>query len=257
MSSYFLYDSINMYRSDATISEGTFSTDTFSVNSSAFTGETHKRCADQNIGTGVEGVSANDAVCYQVGSAVNSDALAVYFSGDDGVVAGGDEMTIYTGTAIDDLSSSGNFASTHSGWVVKTYTEVTSKTKFCVEFNEAVTNCAEILIGKKLAFEVEPDMNVQSSKDYGTIVQRSIGGVEYSINTHDGIDQITLSFQNISSTFKDNLNTMMDAIKGSNKKFLYYDGSSYFWMRMAKNLVFNEVANNRFSTQIVMNKQLQ
>ena len=78
-----------------------------------------------------------------------------------------------------------------------------------------------------------------------------------SINTHDGIDQITLSFQNISSTFKDNLNTMMDAIKGSNKKFLYYDGSTYYWMRMARNLTSNEVADDRFSTQIVMNKQLQ
>jgi hypothetical protein len=255
MSSYFIYDSINQYRSDATISEGTFATDTFTVSSIALTA--HERSADQNIGTAITGISVNDAVCYQVGSSVSADAVAVYFNGSDGVTANNDEMTIYTGTAIDDLSSSGNFGSTDSGWIVKTFTEVTSKNKFCIEFNEAITNVAEILVGKKLAFEVEPDMNVQTTKDYGTTVQRSIGGVEYSINTHDGIDQITLSFQNISSTFKDSLNTMMDAIKGSNKKFLYNDGSDFYWMRMVSGLKFNEVASDRFSTQITMSKQLQ
>ena len=49
MASYFIYDSINQYRSDNTISEGTFTGTTFTVNSSALTN--HERAADQNIGT--------------------------------------------------------------------------------------------------------------------------------------------------------------------------------------------------------------
>ena len=39
MASYFIYDSINQYRSDNTVSEGTFSGTTFTVDSSALTSQ--------------------------------------------------------------------------------------------------------------------------------------------------------------------------------------------------------------------------
>jgi hypothetical protein len=255
MASYFVYDSINQYRSDNTVSEGTFTGTTFSVDTSALTD--HERGADQNIGTIISGISANDAICYQVGSAVTANCVAVYFTGDDGVTANGDELTIRTGTALDGLSGADNFESTHSGWVVNDFSEVTAKTKFCIEFNEAITNISEILVGSKLTFEVEPDINIQTAKDYGTQVQRSLGGVEYAINTHNGQEVFTISFQNISSTFKDNLITMQDAIQAQGKKFLYNDGSNYHWVRLDKPMVFTEIADSRFSTQIIMRQQIQ
>jgi len=254
MASYFIYDSINQYRSDNTISEGTFSGTTFNPESAV---TDHERASDQNIGTIISAVSANDAICYQVGSAVTANAVAVYFTGDDGVVADGDEMTIRTGTALDGLGGADNFASTNGGWVVNDFTEVTSKTKFCVEFNEAVTNVSEILIGKKLAFEVEPDVNVQSSIDYENSIQRSLGGVEYALNVNQGQEVITISFQNISSTFKSNLITMQDALKGEATKFLYNDGSSFHWVRLDKPMTFTEIADGRFSTQLVLRQQIQ
>ena len=254
MASYFIYDSINQYRADNTVSEGTFSSTTFTATSAV---TDHERVSDQNIGTVISAVAANDAICYQVGTAVNADAVAVYFTGDDGVSAGGDEMTIYNGTALDGLGGGDNFASTHSGWIVNTFTEATDKTKFCVEFNEALTNISEILIGKKLAFEIEPDVNVQTKRDYGTRVQRSLGGIEYALNTHDAQEVFTISFQNISSTFKTNLNTMQDAIKGQGKKFLWYDGSSFHWVRLDAPIGFTEISDGRFSTQIAMRQQIQ
>ena len=255
MASYFIYDSINQYRSDNTVSEGTFSGTTFTVDSSALT--SHNRSSDQNIGTVMSGVSANDAICYQVGSAVTANAVAVYFTGDDGVTANGDEMTIYSGTALDGLGGGDNFASTHSGWIVNDFTEVTSKTKFCVEFNEALTNISEILVGSKLSFEVEPDVNIQSSIDYENSIQRSLGGVEYALNVNPGQEVTTIGFQNISSTFKTNLTTMQDALKGEAKKFVWYDGSSFHWVRLDKPMTFTEIADGRFSTQLVLRQQIQ
>lgn len=254
MASYFIYDSINQYRADNTISEGTFSGTEFTPESAV---TDHERASDQNIGTIISAVSINDAICYQVGSAVNADAVAVYFTGDDGVTANGDEMTIRTGTALDGFGGADNFASTHSDWIVNTFTEATSKTKFCVEFNEAVTNISEILIGKQLSFEVEPDVNVQTKRDYGTSVQKSLGGVEYALNTHDAQEIFTISFQNISSTFKTNLLTFENAIKGQGKKFLWYDGSSFNWVRLDTPMTFTEIADGRFSTQIIMRQQIQ
>ena len=254
MASYFIYDSINQYRSDNTVSEGTFSGTTFNPESAV---TDHERASDQNIGTIISAVAANDAICYQVGSAVTANAVAVYFTGDDGVVADGDEMTIRTGTTLDGLGGADNFASTNGGWVVNDFTEVTSKTKFCVEFNEAVTNISEILIGRKLNFEVEPDVNVQSSIDYENSIQRSLGGVEYALNVNQGQEVITISFQNISSTFKANLITMQDALKGEATKFLYNDGSSFHWVRLDKPMTFTEIADGRFSTQLVLRQQIQ
>jgi hypothetical protein len=254
MASFFVYDSINQYRSDNTVSEGTFSGITFTVSDSL---TNHERGADQNIGTIISGISANDAICYQVGSAVTANCVAAYFTGDDGVAAGGDELTIRTGTTLDGLSGADNFTSTHSGWVVNDFTEVTEKTKFCIEFNEAITNISEILVGSKLTFEVEPDINVQTAKDYGTQVQKSLGGVEYAINTHNGQEIFTISFQNISSTFKSDLLTFEDANKAQGKKFVYYDGTNYNWVRLDRPMVFTEVADGRFSTQIVMRQQIQ
>tara|TARA_R100000734_G_C3313320_1_gene104585 strand:+ start:1238 stop:2011 length:774 start_codon:yes stop_codon:yes gene_type:complete len=257
MASYFIYDSINMYRSDNTVSEGTFSGTTFTASDSL---TNHERVADQNIGYAISGVAANEAICYQVGSAANADALAMRFSGDCGIgVQDGSENTIRFGTALDGLSGAVNFASgsTVASWRIKTFTEVTNKTKFCVEFNDAQTNISEILIGKKLSFEVEPDVNVQSSINYENEVQRSLGGVEYAINVNEGQEVHTISFQNISSTFKSDLITMQDALKGESKKFVWNDGTTTHWVRLDKPMTFTEIADGRFSTQLVLRQQIQ
>ena len=260
MASYFIYDSINQYRSDNTVSEGTFGAG-FSASDSL---TSHERVSDQNIGTVISGVNANDAIAYTLGTAATANAIAVYFTGDDGVTANGDEMTIRAGNAVNALTAAGkNFASTHSGWSVSNvhdsgnYTDVGNYSIWCVEFNEALTNISEILIGRKLDFEIEPDVNVQSSINYENEVQRSLGGVEYAINVNPGQEVFTISFQNISSTFKSDLITMQDAIKGEAKKFVWYDGSNFNWVRLDKPMTFTEIADGRFSTQIVLRQQIQ
>ena len=257
MASYFIYDSINQYRSDNTVSEGTFSGTTFTASNSL---TAHERAADQNIGYALSGVTANDAICYQVGSAAAADVVAMRFSGDCGIsVQDNSENTIRFGTALNALSGAVNFGSgsTVASWRVKSFTEVTGKTKFCVEFNDAQDNISEILIGKKLNFEVEPDVNVQSSIDYNNEINTSLGGVEYAINVNPGQEVITINFQNISSTFKTNLITFQDANRGESKKFVYYDGTTHHWVRLARPLTFTEVADGRFSTSIQLRQQIQ
>ncbi len=258
--SYFIYDSINQYRADNTISEGTFG----SGFSASDTLTDHKRASDQNIGTIISGIVANEAIMYTVGTAAAANAIAVYFTGDDGVTANGDEMTIRAGNAVNALTAGGkSFASTHNGWAVSNihnsgnYTNVGNYTMWCIEFNEALTNISEILIGFKLDFEIEPDINIQRSRDYGTQIQKSLGGVEYAINIHDAQEITTIGFQNISSTFKDNLLIMEGHLKAQGKKFLWNDGSTFHWVRLDKPMVFTEVADGRFSTQIILRQQIQ
>ena len=256
MASYFIYDSINQYRSDNTVSEGQMTdsgTPTFSATSTI---TDHERASDQNIGTIISAVADRDAIEYAVGSSVTADAAAVYFTGDDGV-SSGTIMTFFIDTDRASLPSKGTISAVSAaGWAVADLTETTG-TKFFTEFNGSVTNVSEILIGKKLSFEAEPDVNVQSSIDYENSIQRSLGGVEYALNVNEGQEVHTISFQNVSSTFKSNLITMQDALKGEAKKFVWYDGSSFHWVRLDKPMTFTEIADGRFSTQIVLRQQIQ
>ena len=256
MASYFIYDSINMYRSDNTVSEGQMTDSGTPTFSASDTLTTHERANDQNIGTTISGVADRDAIEYAVGSSATADAAAVYFTGDDGV-SSGTIMTFFIDTDRTSLPSKGTISAVSgAGWAVASLTETTG-TKFFTEFNGSVTNVSEILIGKKLNFEIEPDVNVQSSINYQNEVQRSLGGVEYALNVNQGQEVITISFQNISSTFKSNLITMQDALKGEATKFLYNDGSSFHWVRLDKPMTFTEIADGRFSTQIVLRQQIQ
>ena len=254
--SYFIYDSINQYRSDNTVSEGKMTdsgTPTFSASNTI---NSHERVSDHNIATVISGIDDRDAIEYAVGSSATADAAAVYFTGDDGV-SSGTIMTFFVDTDRASLPSKGTISAVSgAGWAVTDLTETTG-TKFFTEFNASVANVSEILIGKKLNFEVEPDVNVRSSIDYNNEINSSLGGVEYSINVNPGQEVITISFQNISSTFKTNLITMQDALKGEATKFLYFDGTNYHWVRLDKPMTFTEIADGRFSTQLKMRQQIQ
>ena len=256
MASYFIYDSINMYRSDNTVSEGQMTDSGTPTFSASDTLTSHERANDENIGTTISGVADRDAIEYAVGSSATADAAAVYFTGDDGV-SSGTILTFFIDTDRTSLPSKGTISAVSgAGWAVADLTETTG-TKFFTEFNASVSNVSEILIGKKLNFEIEPDVNVQSSINYQNEVQRSLGGVEYALNVNQGQEVITISFQNISSTFKSNLITMQDALKGEATKFLYNDGSSFHWVRLDKPMTFTEIADGRFSTQLVLRQQIQ
>jgi len=178
--------------------------------------------------------------------------------GDDGV-ASGTIMTFYASDTTSVGSSIGTISAVSgAGWQVASLTESTN-TKFYTEFNATITNniISEILIGKKLNFEIEPDVNIQSTIDYNNEINTSLGGVSYAINVNPGQEVFTISFQNISSTFKSDLITMQDAIKGEAKKFVWYDGSSFNWVRLDKPMTFTEIADGRFSTQLVLRQQIQ
>ena len=255
MASFFVYDSINQYRSDNTLSEGSISgttpTKTFSASNTLIN---HERASDQNIGTIITGVNTDEAIKYALGGDGTANASAVYFTGAS--TGSSPVIRILKGTSgsITDLGEIPT--ATSAGWQVDTFTETTDD-EWYAQFTGTIANVSEILIGKKLSFEVEPDINVQTAKDYGTQVQKSLGGVEYAINTHNGQEIFTISFQNISSTFKSDLLTFEDANKAQGKKFLYYDGTNYNWVRLDRPMVFTEVADGRFSTQIVMRQQIQ
>ena len=256
MPSFIVYDSIQQYRSDNTISEGRMSTATDPNFTTSDSITDHERSNDQSIGTSISGIADRDAIEYAVGSNATANAVAVRFNGDDNV-SSGTIMEFYIDTDRTALSAKGSLtAVSGAGWQVVDLTETTGN-KFFTEFKGAVTNVSEIMFGKKLNFEVEPDANVQESFDSQNTILRSLGGTEYALNTSDPQKIFTITFGNISQTFKNDLITFQENVKVEAKKFLYYDGSNYHWVRLTGPLTFNEVADSRYSTSIQMRQQIQ
>tara|TARA_A100001037_G_scaffold281138_1_gene284510 strand:+ start:375 stop:1145 length:771 start_codon:yes stop_codon:yes gene_type:complete len=256
MASFIVYDSIQQYRSDNTISEGRMSTATDPNFTTSDSITDHERSNDQSIGTSISGIADRDAIEYAVGSNATANAVAVRFNGDDNV-SSGTIMEFYIDTDRTALSAKGSLtAVSGAGWQVVDLTETTGN-KFFTEFKGAVTNVSEIMFGKKLNFEVEPDANIQESFDSQNTILRSLGGTEYALNTSDPQKIFTITFGNISQTFKNDLITFQENVKVEAKKFLYYDGSNYHFVRLTGPLTFNEVADSRYSTSIQMRQQIQ
>lgn len=254
--SFIVYDSINMYRSDIDINEGTISgtspTQTFAESDVI---DNHTRSADQSIGYTLSAINSGDTIQYIVGSSATANCGAVYFTGASG--GSGSIIRFLAGDSGSITNLETITPATTAGWKVADLTETTA-TKFYSKFlNTPINNVAEILIGKKLSFEVEADANVQTTFESSNTILRSLGGIEYALNTADEQKVITLSFQNISQTFKNDLITFQNNVKVEAKKFLFFDGTDYHWCRLTGPLSFLEIADSRYSTQIQMRQQIQ
>ena len=139
MASFIVYDSIQQYRSDNTISEGRMSTATDPNFTTSDSITDHERSNDQSIGTSISGIADRDAIEYAVGSNATANSVAVRFNGDDNV-SSGTIMEFYIDTDRTALSAKGSLtAVSGAGWQVVDLTETTGN-KFFTEFKGAVTN---------------------------------------------------------------------------------------------------------------------
>ena len=113
-----------------------------------------------------------------------------------------------------------------------------------------------INIGSALTFENEPDIGIATyCKSFATDLNTSLGGVEYANKRHEPKTTWQLNFSNISQTFKNNLVSFEQDVTNF-KKFVYYDDSSYHYVRLDSPIKFTEVAFERFSASLKLREQL-
>jgi hypothetical protein len=107
--------------------------------------------------------------------------------------------------------------------------------------------------GNNLTFEVNPDFGSTTGKEFANTIKESLGGVEYAFQAHTGKKTWTLTWSNISTTFKTQLENFRNAVSGNYQSFTYNDGSSNYTVRMsADSLQFQESTLNRYQTTINM-----
>jgi len=264
MAKSFIYDSVGLLDlTSSSLQEGKiygtlFSTTTGKVDNGV-------RTIDQSIGNSslIDGTfngetAYSGAIRIDLGSSLAVNCVAVYLPADlvpDVKIHTGDSAT--TGFAQFGSTSS----SPSAGWTVFTDTEVTHRYIIINIYDgSSFSNIAvnEIIVGTKYDFDLSMDLNNSIGEEFANTVNQSYGGIEYATKRHNPKTAWKWNWSNISSAMKTRLTTFRDAVVGDYKKFLYYDETTYNFVRMSSDsLKFNEIAWGRYSTSFSATEQLQ
>ena len=249
MAKKFYYDSADLL--DATITAGTLSPPNFTVSASAVTNE--HRITDQSISQSVSNFDDEDAIRIDLSSSKAVDFILWHMSGSDA-----DKLQFYYSTS--GTSSLTLVASTQEGelnpnWNIETFSSQSKRYWFVRAHEGTVNNITELILGSALTFENEPDIGIATQEIFATDLNTSLGGVEYANKRHEPKTTWQLNFSNISQTFKNNLVSFEQDVTNF-KKFVYYDDSSYHYVRLDSPIKFTEVAFERFSASLKLREQL-
>ena len=248
MAKSFIYDSIGF--TESTITDGNTSGGTFS-SSDTITNES--RATDMSISTAITAFGIVNTIRFDLGSSKSADIIALYFSATET-----SNLTLYAhassatdaGTSIEVMTSTFT-----AGWNVFDFSSTSNRYWFLVSTSGSIDNLTEVIIGTKYDFDINFDLNNKLGEEFGTDVITSYGGNEYANKRHNPKTTWSWNWSNISSSMKTSLENVRDSVQ-DHKKFIYWDETSYHYVRMGKPLEFTEVAYQRYSTNIKLREQL-
>lgn len=249
MAKSFIYDSIGF--SEASTEDGAYVDHVFDSEISTVTN--HGRANDMSTGTIITNYnsSGSDTIRFSTGSSQSANVIALYFA-----EAETDDITLYGhATSNTAMSTSVKAMTTFSkGWNVFTFTG-NYRYWFMRAMTGNISNLAEVIIGTKYDFDVNFDLNNKIGEEFGTDILTSYGGKEYANKRHDPKKTWEWNWSYLSASQKTSLESLNSAVQDY-KKFIYYDETSYHYVRMTKPLNFTEVAPNTYSTAIRLREQL-
>jgi hypothetical protein len=259
MAKKFYYDSmgLNDLTASGAIKAGTFnpSTNVFSPSDSEITDE--HVIKDQSLSKAVTSFDDEDMIRIDFTTSRTASAIARYNnSGSEE----SNDMLVYRSSDPTDVTSNGGSISITldemvAGWDVDEFTEVSERYWFLRSEDGQFSGLSEVILGVPLTFENEPDIGVATQEIFATDLNTSLGGVEYANKRHEPKTTWQLNFSNISQTFKNNLVSFEQDVTNF-KKFVYYDDSSYHYVRLDSPIKFTEVAFERFSASLKLREQL-
>ena len=234
----------------AAIASGTFSggSNDFATGTQTTNPE---RLGDSSITTAANFASSSAVVRWDKGSGSIDviDSIAFYST-----AANSNGFKFYTNSASDSATASFQWEATAVtvGWNVNAaLTAGNAERYWYMSAHEgAVATVTEFIFGVKLSL-TNVDLNGTEGINYGNDIMSSDGGEQYSNQRHGGKRFWNFDLRYCSSAYKTSLQTMRDAVKGAHYKFLYYDGSAYYYVRMSDDsLIFKEIAYGVYDTSI-------
>jgi hypothetical protein len=141
-----------------------------------------------------------------------------------------------------------------AGWNIRTFTEITDRYWYVRAIGGDITP-SEIIIGKKYDFDANPDINSKFGEEFNTDINISYGGDEYACKRHEPKSTWEFSWDFLLGDQKTALESLNSTVQ-DNRKFIYYDETSYHYVIMGKPLEFTEVAPSVYSTSMTLREQL-
>lgn len=252
MAKKFYYDSMGFYDLNASgrIKAGTYSSGNFTASDGAITNEHY--IADMSIARSVTGFGDEDTIRIDFTSSKTASSILLYNTGSQET----NDLYVYkSSSATSSLTEVDQLATTDAGWDADEFSSTSERYWFLRSEDGDFTGLSEVILGVPLTFENEPDIGSSTTELFATDINKSYGGVEYGNKKHNPQSTWTLNFKNISQTFKDNLVSFEQSVTDF-KKFVYYDESSYHYVRLDGPINFIEVAYQRYSASIKLREQL-
>ena len=251
MAKKFYYDTVGI--TEGTITAGTYnsSTNVFSVSASDVTNEHYIN--DQSIGHAVTSFDNEDMIRIDLGSSKTASDIILYNNGSKEF---NDLFVYHSSSATGSLTLKLELNTTFVGWNADSLTSAGNFQYWFLRSEDGTYGgLSEVILCVPLIFENEPDIGIATQEIFATDINTSIGGVEYANKRHEPKTTWTLNFSNISQNFKDNLVSFEQDVTNF-KKFVYYDDSSYHYVRLNAPIKFTEVAFQRFSASLKLREQL-
>ena len=247
------YDSVGSV--DVTINDGTGTTSF--TDTSTITNEEYAN--DESILYVVGGLGHNagnkEALLFDLGSAKTVDFCAYYCNDDDSNSLTLD-VAIYQGSATGSLSQAGSTnTSSNLGWNIIGFSDTTSRYWTWVSVNDRFQVLTEVFFGNKLEID-RPGIGRVDEEMYSTYIQQTYNGTEYSNKIDQPVTQWTLELPIIDSDLKSGLESFQDTVQ-NRYKFVYYDESSYHWVRLVEPLQFDQIGTNAYTTTLVLREQFE
>ena len=252
---HFIYPNANLYDVLPVGGEQTGGTTNFAINTDP---TNESRLTDLSLSTAA-GFPANfDAVRFDLSSSGNAiDSIAIHSNGSDT-----DDVNFYgsdnagTGVFSSFISGSGFTDEFTAGWTVKA-AALSNSTRYVYMRSGGELNIfTEVILGKKLDL-TNVNLSGNEGVEYGNDALESYGGVRFSNQRHGARKFFDFNLSFVNETYKTSLETMRDSVKGSHYNLLYYDGSTYHYVKLSdKSLVFKEVAFGVYNTKIELTEQI-
>jgi len=221
------------------------------------------RISDDSIGSAVSsyGSDVNDTIQFDLGGSYACDVIAIYLSAAStaNLALYYSSSAINMGTDSSDpsvpLATSPSMLTNHdAGWNIRTFTEITDRYWYVRAIGGDITP-SEIIIGKKYDFDANPDINSKFGEEFNTDINISYGGDEYACKRHEPKSTWEFSWDFLLGDQKTALESLNSTVQ-DNRKFIYYDETSYHYVIMGKPLEFTEVAPSVYSTSMTLREQL-
>lgn len=260
MAKYFIYPNANLYSADPEGGDQTGGTNDFATDATSATNET--RLTDVSISNAAGIPAQYDAVRFDLTDSNNTiDALAVHttaaITADLDWYANDSPTTNAFATGI----TGSSITSIPAGWAVRTGLTVSSSSPatryiYMRSSSGAQNTLTEVILGTKLSL-TNINLTGAETLKHGNKSHFTYEGYKFTNQSHGEKRTWAFNLTHINSTYKTSLETMKTALNGSHYKFLYYDGSDYYYVRMsAKSLQFKEIANGIYDTTLNLIEQL-